>query len=112
MDIQIEMRDDIVVVRPTGSLDAVTAPLLSAALGEQITAGRSLLVADLAALEYVSSAGLQVLMTALKGSRHAGGDFRLAAAVPAVRRVLEMTGFTSVFHLHDDLDDAIAKLQD
>jgi anti-sigma B factor antagonist len=44
----------------------------------------------------------------VKQAHSQGGDLRLAAVNPAVRRVLELSGFTSVLRLYDDVDTAVA----
>jgi anti-anti-sigma factor len=108
MDVKTELRGDVVVVSITGSIDANTAPALAAAFSGEIGQGHNRLVADFAAVGYTSSAGLRALLGALKEARQQGGDFRLAGVRPAVFRVLELSGFTSILKYFPDVDGAVA----
>jgi anti-sigma B factor antagonist len=108
LDIKVESRDRARVVVLTGSVDGVTAEGMQAALSAEMDGGHVRLVGDLAAVDYTSSAGLRVLLATVKQARSQGGDFRLAAVTPPVRRVLELSGFTSVLRVFDDVATAVA----
>lgn len=108
MQISIVQHDHVTVVAIAGSIDALTADALVTALLDELQAGRTCLVADFAAVEYTSSAGLRVLLTTLKDARQRGGDLRLADIRPNVRQVLELSGFTSILKCFPARDAAIA----
>jgi anti-sigma B factor antagonist len=108
MEVKHEERGAVTVVSIAGSLDAMTAPQLSDLLTQRISAGRSNLVADLAALDYTSSAGLRALLNAAKEARQRGGDMRLAAVQPNVHKVFELSGFTSILRFFPDVPAAVA----
>lgn len=108
MQISIEQYEHVTVVAITGSIDALTADALVTALLDELQAGRTRLVADFAAVEYTSSAGLRVLLTTLKDARQRGGDLRLADIRPNVRQVLELSGFTSILKCFPERNAAIA----
>ena len=59
MEIRVEKRGPVAVVSIDGSVDGMTAGDLVAALRQQVTAGTVHLVADLAGVDYTSSAGLR-----------------------------------------------------
>lgn len=107
MEVNVERRGEIAVVAVSGNIDANTAPALAAALGEEIRRGGTRMVADFSAVEYTSSAGLRALLGALKEARAQGGDFRLAGVRPAVFRVLELSGFTSILKHFPDVQGAV-----
>ncbi len=96
MVISIAQAQDVTVVSVAGSLDALTADALDDALQAEVRAGRTRLVAALDGLEYTSSAGLRVLLGAVKAARQRGGDLRVAGAQPRVERVLSLSGFTGI----------------
>ena len=77
---------------PVGRVDTITAPDLEAAV---VTDGIDELVFDLAQVDYISSAGLRVLLSAQK--RMAGKSMKIANAQPAVREVFDITGFSDIF---------------
>ena len=108
MDVMVEQRPPATVVRISGSVDGVTADALLDALTAQLDAGNVMLVGDLTRVAYTSSAGLRSLLSTVKQARQRGGDFRLAGAVPAVHRVLEMSGFTTILKMYGAVDDAVA----
>lgn len=108
MDVKTEQRGQVVVVSVVGSLDALTAPELGEALQGQIRAGQTNLVADLAGVDYTSSAGLRVLLGAVKDTRASGGDLRLAAVQADVNKVLKLAGFTSIVKLFPEVEQAVA----
>jgi len=108
MDIVVEQRTVTTIVRITGSVDGLTADTLLATLQQQIDAGNVRLIGDLSGVSYTSSAGLRALLATVKQARQHGGDFRLAAALPPVHKVLEMSGFTSILKMFPDVDLAVA----
>lgn len=106
---QIEITPGAVTVAAIrGSIDSLTAEQLMAAFATAVNVEMPCLVADFREVVYTSSAGLRALLAALKDARRQGGDFRLAAVQPAVLRVLEMSGFTGILKLYDDVDAAVA----
>jgi anti-anti-sigma factor len=108
MVIVLEKRERVTVVSIDGSMDGTTARELVASLREQVTGGSPRLVGNLAGVDYTSSAGLRALLETVKESRQHGGDLRLAAVRPEVLRVLELSGFTSILQVFDDVEAAVA----
>lgn len=108
MELKTESHGGIQVVSVMGSLDALTAPELSDALSNELLEGHTQLVADLSGLEYTSSAGLRVLLNGVKEARQKGGDLRLAAVQANVKKVLDLSGFTSIMKSFDDVSAAVA----
>ncbi len=108
MDATVEQVGAVALVRITGSVDGLTADSLQATFRQQLEAGVSRVVADLSGVEYTSSAGLRTLLGTMKLARQNGGDLRLAAVQPAVLRVLDLSGFTTILKLYPDAAAAIA----
>jgi anti-anti-sigma factor len=108
MEIKNSERDRTTIVAPHGSVDATTAGGLSDHITGLIESGVTQLVVDLAGVDYMSSAGLRVLLGAAKGTRAQGGDLRLASVQDDVQKVLSLSGFTSILKIYDDVDDAVA----
>jgi anti-anti-sigma factor len=96
MEISHEDKGSVAIVSVEGSLDALTAPLLTDYLNKKMGEGKNQLVVNLSGLEYTSSAGLRVLLNAVKESRQRGGDLRIASVRPTVNKIFEMSGFTSI----------------
>lgn len=107
-ELQSRLDGEVAVVAAYGQVDAVTTPRLSEALKAEVEAGHSRLVADFGGVDYLSSAGLRTILATVKLARAQGGDLRLAAVQPAVRKVLELSGFTSIVRFFPDVVSAAA----
>jgi anti-sigma B factor antagonist len=80
-----------------GRLDTVTAPQLEGELRTAVS-GISELVFDLGALDYVSSAGLRVLLSAQK-VMNKQGDMIIRSVKPEIMEIFEVTGFTDILNI-------------
>lgn len=108
MELATRSEGNVQVISVSGSLDALTAPELADALASELRDGNTRLVADLGGLDYTSSAGLRVLLNSVKDARNKGGDLRLAAVQPNVKKVLDLSGFMSIMKSFDDVAAAVA----
>jgi len=107
-DIQIFAHDRATLVEVSGRIDSMNANQLGSVLSEQIDGGSLHLVLDLAQVDFMSSAGLRELVTALKKVKRAAGDMRLSQPSARVREVLEMAGLDTIFLIFDSQDEAVA----
>ena len=108
MEIKDRQFDDVTVLSLSGSIDAMTAPKITEFIQTQIGRGNTKLVADLSGVDYTSSAGLRVLLGAIKETRAQSGDLRLAGIQPDVQKVLNLSGFTNILKTFDNTDAAVA----
>jgi len=86
----------------------MTAPKITEFIQDQISNGNIKLVADFSGVDYTSSAGLRVLLGAIKETRALGGDLRLSGVRSDVLKVLNLSGFTNILKMFDKVDAAIA----
>ena len=107
MDVNSTQEGSVVIISVSGSMDAFTAPTLSEYVSNQITAGHTHLVVDMTGLEYTSSAGLRALLASVKEVRQHAGDLRLAAVRANVRKVLDISGFSSIMKVFPAVADAV-----
>ena len=75
-------------------------------LRQLVRSGHKHLVVDLAGVTAIDSAGLRALVRGHTSAQRAGGSLRLAAAQPAVRKVLDLSHLASVFESYDSVDAA------
>jgi anti-anti-sigma factor len=109
--IQRDDRDDgIVILRLSGRLDAYTVSQLEQAINAAKSESLNKFVFEMSQLNYISSSGMRVLLTARSNAQKSDGDVLLCALSQNVREVLEMVGFTSVFQIHPTVDLAIESL--
>jgi anti-anti-sigma factor len=110
MMIEQENREGIWIVRPVGRLDSASSPDLERLVNEQIEGGIRRVVFDLGDMDYVSSAGLRVILMAGKKLRTVQGKLALCGMRDMVREVFEMSGFLTLFAVTPGVDEAIAKV--
>lgn len=94
MDILNTKVDNTLALALTGRLDTVTAPELEAALAENLD-GVEALVLDFSNLDYISSAGLRVLLSAQK-RMNTQGSMKVTNINADIREVFEITGFCDI----------------
>ena len=94
MTIEIKRNAEVATIELTGRLDTSTAPALDNAITEEIK-GVSNLVLDLKGLEYISSAGLRVLLSAQKKLQKIG-SMTVKNVCEEVMEIFEMTGFADI----------------
>ncbi len=90
----------ILTIKPDGRLDSFTAPKLRSQILEVLEEGTQFLCLDLRELLFIDSAGIAVLVNALKRSRQQGGDTKLVAPLnPEAMRMFELTKFDQIFDM-------------
>ena len=94
MTIEIKRNADVTTIELVGRLDTTTAPALDKTINEDIAQTKNL-VLDLGGLEYVSSAGLRVILGAQKKMQKVG-TMKVTKVCEAVMEVFEMTGFADI----------------
>jgi anti-sigma B factor antagonist len=103
----VEQHGDVQVVVVVGDVDALTAPQVVTAVENALAQQPRVVVVDLSGVDFLASAGLSALV---QGHNKAGegGRFRVVAAGPATRRVLELTGLTDQLAVFASRADALA----
>ena len=94
MTIDIKKNTEEIIIEVTGRLDTITAPALDKTINENIDGIKSLIL-DFKSLEYVSSAGLRVLLATQKKLQQIG-EMKLKNVCEEVMEVFEMTGFADI----------------
>ena len=94
MTIEIKRNAEETVIKLVGRLDTITAPALDKTINEDISDTKNL-VLDLKELEYISSAGLRVLLSAQKKFQKLG-YMKVTNVCEEILAVFEMTGFADI----------------
>lgn len=100
------MADDICEVKPQGRLDSVTGPAFEKDLLQQIEGGQRRLLLDFAELQYISSAGLRIVLLAAKKMKAVGGKLALCSLNPQIAEVFAISGFNNILDIHASRDSA------
>lgn len=107
IDVNISGQDHVTLIEVSGRVDSMTAGQLGESLGHAIDGGNVNLVLDLSNVDYMSSAGLREIVTALKKVKRARGNMVLAQPSDRVREVLEMAGLDTIFRIYAGQEEAI-----
>ncbi len=99
MEIDLIREGDSLTVALDGALDTITSKELEGRLRKEI-AGVKELVFDLSKMEYVSSAGLRVLLSAQKVMNRQG-SMRVGNVTPEVMEIFEITGFVELINIEE-----------
>lgn len=97
---------EALVVRPAGRLDSSSSPAFEKDLIGRIEAGSTDIIVDFAEVDYISSAGLRVLLMAAKRVKAANGQIALCCLKEHCREVFEISGFLSIFRLFASIEAA------
>ena len=115
MQIESTRYRDTVVLAPAGRVDHTNAEAFKAALDEPLARCRSggdRLVLDFSSLDYISSAGLRVLMIARKQAAAQGGRLVMAALQSVVREIFAISRFDTMFEIFPSVRDALTAVSD
>lgn len=105
MEIIQKKSEDKLIIELNGRLDANTAGNLEQTLVPLIQAGEQYIVLNMDGLEYISSAGLRVLLMSLKLIRKNDGRLVLAGMKSFIKEVFDIAGFTPIFEVIDSIKD-------
>lgn len=111
MEIEEDKRGMVDRFALRGKLDGGTANLLEQKLMAAIEAGSRLLLLNCAELDYVSSAGLRVLLMAAKKLKVGNGRIVLSSLKPHILEVFDIAGFSTIFPIHDSDEAALRTIQ-
>ena len=107
MDITTRTQNDVTLVALAGNLDSNTSPQAQQALDGLLAGGGRKMVIDFTALDYISSAGLRVLLGTVKRLSGAGGALRLFGLNQTVREVFQISGFSTILAVYATEADAL-----
>ncbi len=99
--------NNLLVVKVTGRMDAVTAPEFEKQLTAWIDEGEIVFVIDFSMLEYISSAGLRSILVIAKKLKSVNGKIFLANMEESVNEVFEISGFNSIIPIFDTVQAAV-----
>jgi anti-sigma B factor antagonist len=104
MEIKAEAMKRCELISVTGRIDSSTAPDLETALLGLIQAGQKNIVVNLRDAEFISSAGLKALLSALMKVRKMipPGDLVISEIKPELKSSFDLVGFDRLFQFYDD----------
>lgn len=107
MQISIKTTDEIKVLEFDGKLDTHTFSHAQDHLSELIEKGERKILVNLEKLDYISSAGLRVLLIAAKQLKPDGGEIRICSLNDVVKEVFDISGFVTIFKVFVSESEAL-----
>ena len=108
MEISTRKEGDVLIADLIGSLDTQTSGPASEEMSRVISEASGKLLVNMQQLEFLSSAGLRVLLRAGKEIQAAGGTMKVCQPNGVVKEVLDISGFASFLDIQDSEADAVA----
>ncbi len=97
-----------VVITPVGRIDGSNAMNFQDVVLREVGSGKGALVVDLGSLDYISSAGLRVLLLAAKRMQGADRAFSLCNVRDHILEVLNISGFSEILTIHETFEQAFS----
>ncbi|OQX27052.1 MAG: hypothetical protein BWK80_07265 [Desulfobacteraceae bacterium IS3] len=110
MELSAKDQGGAVIVSVKGKVDTATAPEFGEYLSEQTDKIDKMLIVSMSGLDYISSAGLRVILAAAKKMKEKQLDFILAGLEGDVKNVFRIAGFLSLFKVADTEESALKQI--
>ncbi len=107
IDLYPEYADAVLVLNPLGRIDGTNARAFEEAVLGRIEAGDHQILMNFEGINYISSAGLRVLLMAAKRTSQAGGQLALCTVQSHIQEVFKFSGFADIIPIHNDRPTAI-----
>lgn len=108
MQISVTESGDVRVLSFEGNLDTNTAPDAEGEINGLIEAGSQKLLINFEKLDYISSAGLRILLATAKKLKPAGGNMQICCLNQTVQEVFDISGFSTILSVTSTEEDALA----
>ncbi|MDP7070007.1 MAG: STAS domain-containing protein [Phycisphaerales bacterium] len=103
LNIDVEQRDGLLVIRPSGEVDLASSPVLRATLQSNLATGSDPVIIDLAGVPYMDSSGVATLVEALQTCRRTSRELTLARLTERVASIFKISKLDAVFTVTEDL---------
>ena len=107
INIEIEEDQGIKIVRLDGRLDAISSPLLEKKLIEQTEGDHSRIILDFGKVNYLSSAGIRLLLSMTKKLRGKSNGLHICSVDEEVMEIIKMAGFARIIQIFPTEQEAI-----
>ncbi|MEI6890424.1 MAG: STAS domain-containing protein [Bacteroidales bacterium] len=96
-----------IIIGIKGRLDTINYSILEKRLMELLDQNVTKIMVNCSQMDYVSSSGLRILLMALKRITMVKGKFVLCSLQENIREIFEISGFTSIFEIYPNEEDAL-----
>jgi anti-sigma B factor antagonist len=107
MEIKEKSAGNVKILALDGRLDAYSSNEVESSINTLIDGGCVKIVVNFDGVEYISSSGLRVMLASMKRVKKVQGDLKLACLKPYVKEVFDLAGFTQLFEICDQEEEAV-----
>ncbi len=107
MDVVEKRMEGVVVLSVKGRLDSNSSDEFEKMLLGRVEEGENRFILDFHDLDYISSAGLRVLLKATKELKKTSGQMCLCSIRDYIQEVFDMSGFSTFLPIHHDLQESL-----
>lgn len=111
LNISSEDQSGVKILHIEGRLDATSSPALDEQLSSLISSGTTKLIVDFSKVEYLSSAGMRLMLSNTKKASGQSGKLIFASINDDVMEIIRMAGFEKILSISSSVEDAIHSLQ-
>lgn len=112
MKIQEDLQDGICVISPYGRIDSVTSDTLDEKLQAILSQNTHKLLINFSNTDFISSAGLRVLLMAAKKAKAQSCKMRLCGLNDILKDIFDVSGFIALFAIDLTQEESLHKLQE
>ena len=114
-DIQMEIveiiNEQVVTVMPKGRIDSVTSTDFDSKITDLLAKGLIKVIIDFSGTDFISSAGLRVLLMKAKQAKNLSGKIVLSNMSESIDEVFEVSGFSTIFNIYKTAEEAMKALK-
>ena len=107
LELQAQDSPNALILNLKGRLDSVTCSELENRLMEHVNQAEQAIILDFSALDYIASAGLRIILMAVKRAKQKNTTFVLCALQPQIHHVFEISGFLKIMQIFQTQDEAL-----
>jgi anti-anti-sigma factor len=108
--VQLE-KEGVICLKIDGRLDAESAPEAETTVKGILKGGTQRLLFDLSQMDYISSAGLRVILMAVKELRNKKGKVVLCGLTPYVKEIFDVSNFSSIIPITDSVETGLLQMR-
>jgi len=106
MEITTVVNDNIAILMPKGRIDSITANEFDTKITELLDSGQTKVIIDFSGTDFISSAGLRILLLKAKLAKSLKGKIVLSTMSQSISEVFEVSGFSTLFTIFKTVDAA------
>ncbi len=110
MEMKSTKEGEVLIFEPEGRIDGTNARDVESAFLDQVRGGELAILIDFSEVDFISSAGLRVLLMVAKEVKSRSGRIELCSMRDYLKEVFEVSGFNAIFQIHGNRSEGLESL--